>query len=555
MANPFFPQGMQGFGAALTEASPLLLSMAQGMRSGQGPYAYMDKGLAAMMQKQKDREEAAKRAQGDEQFQSLLGGMMTPQSVGFNQPPRDNFAPESLGNDTMAALNLPPQNMGEYGNALKSIESSHNYRALGPVTASGDRAYGAYQVMGKNIPSWTKTALGHEMTPEQFLADDKAQDKVFDHYFGQSVQQYGNPQDAASVWFTGKSLAEGGNRSDGYNTGNQYVDKFNAALNGGGATMVAQNTQAQADLARLYQIYGSGSMTDQQLGVVEMMIQQKQAEMQPAAGMQPTDDMREFDYAQENPAFANFLNPADKNSAAEEQIQRLVEIGIPRDLAIGITDGRYVLSRDPTTGAATVIDMANAPALVGQQPTVTPPLGDEAITETPLPPPASAMPDNVDYSAATGTEGMVKNLANTAAEILGLGLISPNNERATQALKSLSRQTMIELAKDVGGRPSNFLMEQIQDLTTSPNSPFQGPGRSADRLNQMRAFVDQKTRENADVIANAHLYTPAQVADARANMATLETLRADYDVVIGSFGVRTEGANKTSTGIEWSIAP
>jgi hypothetical protein len=117
-----------------------------------------------------------------------------------------------------------------YASAIAAIESGGNYGALGPQTSDGDRAYGKYQVMGKNIPAWTKIATGSSMSPDDFLKDPDAQDQVFNHYFGSALNQYGNPQDAASVWFSGKPMSQGAGKSDGYNTGAQYVAKFNKAL-------------------------------------------------------------------------------------------------------------------------------------------------------------------------------------------------------------------------------------------------------------------------------------------------------------------------------------
>lgn len=119
--------------------------------------------------------------------------------------------------------------MSKQADAIASIESkgSGDYSAVGPATRTGDRAYGKYQVMGANIPSWTKEVLGKEMSPQEFLSNQAAQDAVFKTKFPQGG---GNDADRASVWFTGKPLAQGGNRSDGYITGNQYVDKFNKAM-------------------------------------------------------------------------------------------------------------------------------------------------------------------------------------------------------------------------------------------------------------------------------------------------------------------------------------
>lgn len=135
-----------------------------------------------------------------------------------------------------------------YQQAIKDIESSGgDYSALGPVTPKGDRAYGAYQVMGSNIPEWTAKHYGKRMTPEEFMADKAAQDAVFNGEFGAAMQKHGNPQDAASVWFSGRPLAKAGNSSDGYMAVPDYVNKFSAGLNkytggGGGAPSFAGNS-------------------------------------------------------------------------------------------------------------------------------------------------------------------------------------------------------------------------------------------------------------------------------------------------------------------------
>lgn len=119
--------------------------------------------------------------------------------------------------------------VGAAASAIKSIESSGNYSALGPVLASGDRAYGAYQIMGANIPSWTKQALGYSMTPDQFLNSSSAQDSVFAKIFGGYMSKYG-PSGAAQAWFGGPGSI-GKNVSDVLGTSSsEYVDKFNAAL-------------------------------------------------------------------------------------------------------------------------------------------------------------------------------------------------------------------------------------------------------------------------------------------------------------------------------------
>lgn len=121
--------------------------------------------------------------------------------------------------------------LDEAREAIAAIESSGRYNAVGPVTNRGDRAYGRYQVMGANIPSWTKAALGYSMTPQQFINDPAAQDAVFHHQFGSYIEKYGNADDAASVWFTGRPMSQGANARDVTGTsGSEYVRRFRGAL-------------------------------------------------------------------------------------------------------------------------------------------------------------------------------------------------------------------------------------------------------------------------------------------------------------------------------------
>ncbi len=114
--------------------------------------------------------------------------------------------------------------------AISSIESGGNYGAIGPATKDGDRAFGRYQVMGKNIPQWTQEATGTAMTPRQFLADPRAQDAVFRHQFGKYADKYG-PEGAAKAWFAGE---RGMNNPDAADvngmTVQRYGEKFTDAM-------------------------------------------------------------------------------------------------------------------------------------------------------------------------------------------------------------------------------------------------------------------------------------------------------------------------------------
>jgi hypothetical protein len=168
----------------------------------------------------------------------------------------------------------PDDVLTKYGPVIGHIESNNKYDALGPVTKSGDRGYGKYQVMGANVPSWTEEALGKKMSPEELLADTGAQDKVFSHHFGKALNKYGTPQDAASVWFSGRPQAQAGNAQDiNQTTVPKYISKFNAGL--GAADMPAPNAApasalTQGENAPAFPRTGPSKPTQQQGGLGDL---------------------------------------------------------------------------------------------------------------------------------------------------------------------------------------------------------------------------------------------------------------------------------------------
>lgn len=106
---------------------------------------------------------------------------------------------------------------------------------------AGDRALGKYQVMGKNIRPWTKQYLGREISPEEYLASPQIQEELASARMGELLKQYGNPEDVASVWFTGRPLAKaGGAPTDDTGTSNSEYQKI--FREGMGRTLAATPT-------------------------------------------------------------------------------------------------------------------------------------------------------------------------------------------------------------------------------------------------------------------------------------------------------------------------
>lgn len=277
------------------------------------------KALAARgMTRRADEADARNRDEFNKKWGQLFSGGssgVSPSGVSSPAPsytPPDPSSPQGIAADTMTALGK----RSPYADAIASVESagSGDYSAVGPDTGKG-RAYGRYQVMDFNVGPWTKKHLGKEMTPQEFLNDPAAQDAVFSGEFGSYVQKYGNPQDAASMWFSGRPMAAAGNASDGYNTVPQYVEKFNAALGG-----PERLTQAGGmDIGTLAEVAGSPYASEGQKAIAQALLSQQ---------MQATDPMRRLELERAQLEIDAMRNPKPKpvneeyNLAVQQSILR-----------------------------------------------------------------------------------------------------------------------------------------------------------------------------------------------------------------------------------------
>lgn len=155
--------------------------------------------------------------------QRVAGGFEALPRVIVDTPQKQGFAPD-------AAQPAAADPMARAQGAISTIESGSpggNYQELGPITRTGDRAYGKYQVMGANVPDWTEKYFGQRLTPSQFVANPAAQDAVFNGKFGEYTQKYG-PTNAAKAWFAGERGMTNPNARDQLGTSvSAYADKFN----------------------------------------------------------------------------------------------------------------------------------------------------------------------------------------------------------------------------------------------------------------------------------------------------------------------------------------
>jgi Transglycosylase SLT domain len=141
--------------------------------------------------------------------------------------PTPSYGGSSAGYSSGAAK--PGNNFNNFLNAIVAQESGGRYNAVG-VPVRGDRAYGKYQIMGNNIPSWTRAATGRSYTPQQFLASREIQDRTARHFLQQYYNKYG-PGGAAVAWYAGEGNARkwvrnGGKGYNGRQTGGPSISAY-----------------------------------------------------------------------------------------------------------------------------------------------------------------------------------------------------------------------------------------------------------------------------------------------------------------------------------------
>ncbi len=230
-----------------------------------------------------------------------------------------------------------------------------------------------------------------------------------------------------------------------------------------------------------------------------------------------------------DPRAPDKAKPSEKEERIDRLTANLVASGMDQakayNTAVGIADGRLVVSRNPINGRAEVVDKATGEVVA----TPKPPQQD-----TPKPPPA--VPAGLDPEAALGGEGIAANIANTVVDFFGGDLPAPKAEEAAQALTNLQIRTQTGMQASVPGRPSNYLMEQLSKLSVTPGSIGMGKGRGKKRLGQTRAMLQSEIdRMERDILGNSDGFTPKQIAETRANLSQLKAIRDEYDAVLEAF--------------------
>ena len=153
-----------------------------------------------------------------------------------------------------------------------------------------------------------------------------------------------------------------------------------------------------------------------------------------------------------------------------------------------------------------------------------------------IPQPVPLLTQPVHGALAVGVRGFMGKNINTIVDALGGRLPFPRLEEASQALTNLNVQTVTLLQDAVPGRPSNLLMQKLEELAVRPASLFMGDERAKIRLTQTRNMLKQEVdRIEREILRNPQLYTQSQLSASRNSFGQLQQLVQEYDQIISAF--------------------
>ena len=182
------------------------------------------------------------------------------------------------------------------------------------------------------------------------------------------------------------------------------------------------------------------------------------------------------------------------------------------------------LGRKLTTAELTALN-----AELRNGPTPTGPVGGDR-------PPSTVLGDDdvsPNFPGATGLGGNITAIGNKVTGALGSEAY-PAESKATRILNDLAIRTQSTL-QGIAGRPSNYWLGRIGEMTVKPNSWSQGPQEARSRLettkNSIQSEADRLERE---IIPDPKI-TKTERSKATRSLSELRNLLSDYDAVLGAW--------------------
>jgi len=284
--------------------------------------------------------------------------------------------------------------------------------------------------------------------------------------------------------------------------------------------------------------------------------------------VKPTAGIQEYQYAVANDgetrSFTEWKNAnsaagSGEQSAKQEQIARLMETGLDRTQAVGVADGRFVVSRDPMDGTVIVVDKGTGNIVggsngQGQTPTPQPQTGTPAAQPAPgsmNEPQDGFTTIDVGRNAedAFGIEGTLKGAANSVTDALGINQPYPEVEKVTRNFNALNESILSDLANGYQRQPPVIIMKALQELQPRPGETFEGASSAQAKLNALRTSI--KTEARAVEASLNRRQTPTNRQEYEKRAAALDAALSRIDAMSGAFG--SGESQTTSGGVKWRI--
>ncbi|WP_411974357.1 hypothetical protein [Sulfitobacter faviae] len=245
-------------------------------------------------------------------------------------------------------------------------------------------------------------------------------------------------------------------------------------------------------------------------------------------------------------------------SAKEEQIGRLMETGLDRTQAVGVADGRFVVSRDPMDGTAVVVDKGTGQIVGGTAGQGQPAAQPQTAAPVPQPAPGSMSAPQDGFSSidvgsnaedAFGIEGKIKGAANAVTDAMGMDQPFPEVEKVTRNFNALNENILSDLANGYQRQPPVIIMKALQELQPRPGELFEGASSAQAKLSALRTSIKTEARSVSESLNRRQ--TPANRQEYEKRAAALDAALARIDAMSGAFG--SGESQTTSGGVKWRI--
>jgi len=150
-----------------------------------------------------------------------------------------------------------------------------------------------------------------------------------------------------------------------------------------------------------------------------------------------------------------------------------------------------------------------------------------------------------DPSAAFGTEGQLKSVANTVAEVFFFGAPFKAEKEAIAGAQALNTKFVQVFQRSAELRDSVMQLNLLKDLTPTPASMFTGPEAAGAKITRLLGMIDE-----AEDALNTKLNDPdspltaKQVTEARGYLTDLAQLRAGYNVFDNAYKRSSNSGSK-----------